>query len=222
MRVGLFGGTFNPIHNGHLMVARCVLAHCSLDRLYIVPCRTPPHKSPANLAPTDHRLRMIALALPDDDRYRLSTMEIDRPGPSYTVDTAAAFARQITPGAALFLLMGLDAFLEFHTWKDYRRLLTLVQPVVVSRDVGQGPTSDGESEQLDTYIRSRLGADYRYDAAGPCWQAGDGRTTIHLLATAPLAVSSSAVRRRLRQGKSAAALVPAAVSAYIEQKELYR
>ncbi len=221
MRVGLFGGTFNPIHNGHLMVARRALAHVSLDRLYIVPCRTPPHKSPAYLAPAAHRLRMIELALPDDGRLRLSTVEIDRRGPSYTIDTVTRFARQITPEAALFLIMGMDAFLEIHTWKAYRRLLAVVQPVVVSRSVDDAPANDGESQRLSAYIRSRLGADYRFDENRQCWHRAD-RPAIHLLSVDPVEVSSSAVRRRLGQGKSVAALVPAAVSAYIEQEDLYR
>ena len=131
MRAGLFGGTFNPIHNGHLMAAQRVLDHFSLDRLYLIPCRVPPHKSPAYLAPAAERIRMIRLALPADTRYRLSDVETQRSGPSYTIDTVDCFRTHIVPHAALFLIMGIDAFLEIHTWKSQARLLEQIQPVVV-------------------------------------------------------------------------------------------
>jgi len=110
MRAGLFGGTFNPIHKGHLMAAEQVLQRFALDRLYIVPCRVPPHKLPAYLAPAAHRVRMIQLALPSDGRCRLSDVEIQRSGPSYTIDTVAHFAARIIPGASIYLVMGMDAF----------------------------------------------------------------------------------------------------------------
>jgi nicotinate-nucleotide adenylyltransferase len=221
MRAGLFGGTFNPIHKGHLMVARQVLQRLSLDRLYIIPCRVPPHKMPVYLAPTAHRIRMIELALPADSRYCLSEVEIQRDGPSYTIDTVNHFATRIIPGAVLHLIMGLDAFLEIHTWKSQRRLLKAARPVVVTRHVdGQSPDGD-DIGRMDAYIRSRLSDDYQFDQASTNWQDTAG-SRIHLLTTTPLDISSSEVRRRLREGKAVGDLVPAAVDAYIEKEELYR
>ncbi|BBO84615.1 putative nicotinate-nucleotide adenylyltransferase [Desulfosarcina ovata subsp. sediminis] len=221
MRAGIFGGTFNPIHNGHLMVARQVLQRFSLDRLYIVPCRRPPHKPEASLAPVAHRLEMIRMALPADARYDISDVELQRSGPSYTIDTARHFASRMDAGDALFLVMGLDAFLELHTWKSQRRLLETVQPVVVTRTVDtEGPET--AQHRMQAYIRSHLAGTYVYVARHRCWQPAAAGQAIHLLATDPVDVSSSQIRRRVKAGKNIAALVPAAVCAYIEQKGLYR
>lgn len=221
MRAGLFGGTFNPIHNGHLMVARQVLDRFSLDRLYVVPCRKPPHKMPAYLAPSAHRVRMIQLALPADVRLCLSEVELKRRGPSFTIDTVNHFKSGIVAITDLFLVMGMDAFLEIHTWKYPRKLLEAVQPVVVTRWMDDSRLGDDEIDRMHTYIRSRLSADYRFFEAQTRWQKPGGYC-IHLLPTTPLAISSSQVRRRIREGKAIADLVPPAVSAYIDQKELYR
>jgi nicotinate-nucleotide adenylyltransferase len=221
MRAGLFGGTFNPIHKGHLMVAEQVLERFSLDRLYIIPCREPPHKSPDYLAPAADRVRMVRLALPADSRYCLSEVEIDRSGPSYTIDTVTHFADTVVPGATLFLVMGMDAFLEIHTWKRWLELFEQVQLVVVTRQLeGQGD-ADTDRSIMDESIRTRLPGDYTYDEKDSCWQDVHG-ACIHLLQILPVAVSSSQVRRRLKAGKAVADLVPPAVKAYIEKKELYR
>ena len=221
MRAGVFGGTFNPIHKGHMMVAERALHRFSLDRLYIVPCRVPPHKFPAFLAPAAERVQMIQLALPADVRYCLSDVEIQREGRSYTIDTVDHFKARITPGATLFLIMGMDAFLEIHTWKNYRRLLDSVQPVVVSRRVdGQMQASDDVS-RMDGYIRSRLSDDYQF-VDEPCFWQRSGEIRIHLLPIQPIDISSSQIRQRIRAGKEIVGLVPPTVKAYIEQKELYR
>lgn len=221
MRAGLFGGTFNPIHKGHLMVAERVLQRFSLDRLYIIPCRVPPHKTPVYLAPAEQRARMIQLALPADDRYRLSDVEIQRGGPSYTIDTVNHFRTRGLPGATLFLTVGMDAFLEIHTWKRRRRLLETIQPVVVTRRVAGRMQAGDDFSRLDRYIRSRLSENYRYEQERTCWQHTEG-PCIHLLPTTPMDISSSQVRHGIRKGKPIADLVPPAVNDYIEQKELYR
>jgi nicotinate-nucleotide adenylyltransferase len=220
MRAGLFGGTFNPIHKGHLMVAEQVVRRFGLDRLYIVPCRVPPHKIPAFLAPAADRVRMIQLALPPDARYRLSDIEIKRSGPSFTIDTVAHFTARVIPGATLFLVMGMDAFLEIHTWKNYQRLLERVQPVVVTRYLENGAINRAETRLMDNYIRDRLSADYDYNHQRARWQR-NGTHRIHLLQTTPVAISSSQVRQWVVAGKAIDDLVPQAVKAYIDKKELY-
>jgi nicotinate-nucleotide adenylyltransferase len=221
MRAGLFGGTFNPIHNGHLMVARQILDRFSLDRLYVIPCREPPHKMPTYLAPVSHRVWMIRLALPADDRLRLSEVEMRRRGPSYTIDTVNHFRDHMPAGTDLFLVMGMDAFLEIHTWKYWRQLLEAARPVVVTRWMDPGEADTDEIGRMDGYINARLSADYRFSEKHNCWRTTGG-CHIHLLHAAPVMVSSSQVRRRIRDGKPVAALVPPAVNAYIDQKELYR
>ncbi len=221
MRAGLFGGTFNPIHNGHLMVAREVLAHFALDRLYVIPCWTPPHKHPAYLAPAADRVHMIRLALPVDPRLMLSAIEIQRKGASYTIDTVDAFATRITPGADLFLIMGMDAFLDIHSWKKSPSLLEAVRPVVVTRCMDDDESGVDPIARMDHFIHSRLSTDYHLHAGQNRWQRPAGHT-IHFLATRPVTVSSTLVRDRIRDGKPLTGLVPPAVGAYIEQKELYR
>lgn len=221
MRAGLFGGTFNPIHNGHLTVAVQSLRNLGLDCLYIVPCRTPPHKSPAYLAPAADRLHMIRLALPADDRYRISDVEIKRHGPSYTIDTIERFQTTIAPGSDLFLIMGMDAFFEIHTWKRYRRVLKRAQPVVVTRPRAGARQAGDVAGPVQAYIQSHLSRDYRRVEGQSAWQHTD-RACIHLLPIDPVDVSSSRVRQRLEAGKAVSDLVPPAVNAYIEQKGLYR
>ena len=164
---------------------------------------------------------MIQLAMPSDARYCLSDVEIQRSGPSFTIDTVDHFRTRIIPGATLFQIMGMDAFLEIHTWKNWRRLLENVQPVVVTRSM-DGRMRPGEDvDRLADYIHSRLSDDYRYIKAQSCWRHPDGKC-IHLLPTTPVNISSSQVRELIRAGKAVGDLVPAAVNAYIEQKELYR
>ena len=221
MRAGLFGGTFNPIHNGHLMVARKVLDRLALDRLHLIPCWTPPHKHPDYLAPADDRVRMIRLALPGDARIHLSEIEIQRRGPSYTIDTVDAFRTRLAPGADLFLVMGLDAFLDIHTWKDHQSLLAVVQPVVVTREIANAEPEADPMTRMDDFIRNQLSADYRLQDGENRWRTPAGRA-IHHLSTRPVAVSSTMVRRRVREGKAITDLVPPAVGAYIERRELYR
>lgn len=221
MRAGLFGGTFNPIHWGHLMAAERVLDRFSLDRLYIIPCRVPPHKFPAYLAPAVERMQMIRLALPADARYHLSDVELQRIGPSYSIDTVNHFRTRILPGATLFLITGMDAFLEIHTWKSHRRLLEMIQPVVVARPVDDRMPADSDADRLDDYIQSRLSEGYQYLEEQTCWRRTGGNC-IHLLPTTPVDISSSQVRQRIGAGKTIGDLVPSAVSAYIERKGLYR
>ncbi len=221
MRAGLFGGTFNPIHKGHLMVVQRVLQRFSLDRLYIIPCRVPPHKLPVYLAPAADRIRMVQLALPADARCRLSDVEIQRNGPSYTIDTVDHFRKRIIPGAVLFLITGMDAFLEIHTWKSRHRLLEMIQPVVVTRPVDDPIQTNNDASRLDGYIQSRLSGVYRYIEEQTLWRHTGG-SCIYLLPTTPVDISSSQVRQRLGAGKTICDLVPPAVNAYIEKKGLYR
>lgn len=221
MRAGLFGGTFNPIHNGHLMVAEQVSLHLRLDRLYIVPCRIPPHKPATQLAPSLDRIAMIQLALPEKSHYRLSEVEIDRSGPSYTIDTVKHFKAKVVPDAELFMVMGMDAFFDIHTWKSYLDLIKLIQPVVVTRRVESRLQTGDDVKRMDRYIRSRLPDDYRHDLKLSIWQCSNGNC-LHLLKTEPVNISSSCIRQRIIAGKPISNLVPPGVNAYIEKKGLYR
>jgi nicotinate-nucleotide adenylyltransferase len=139
-RIGLFGGTFNPIHCGHIAVAQQLQRGFPLDRIYLVPSRLPPHKSCSDLAQAAHRLAMIELALAEvkGDTLRLSDIELKREGPSYTVDTVAAFRKELSPDDELYLIMGADAFLELDSWRQWRALLAAVSLIVMSRPGSTG------------------------------------------------------------------------------------
>ena len=221
MRAGLFGGTFNPIHNGHLMVVRRVLERHTLDRLFVIPCSIPPHKHPGYLAPAADRVEMIRLALPVDPRLSLSEIELQREGPSYTIDTVKTFKDRIVPGAELFLIMGQDSFFDIHTWKSCRQLLGSVHPVVVTRTMDDEAQKASQSIRMTAYIHNYLSPEYQLVDGKDQWQTPGGRA-IHLLATEPVEASSTVVRQWVREAKPISSLVPPAVGAYIETKGLYR
>ncbi len=124
MKTGLFGGTFNPVHLGHVRIAQAVQKTFALDDLIVVPAAQPPHKQSRDMADPHLRLEMTRLAFEPIPGCRVSDIELKRSGPSYTIDTVSFFLSRLPAGAAdLYLIIGLDAFLELPTWKDYGSLL---------------------------------------------------------------------------------------------------
>src|SRR5208282_4187865 len=139
MRVGLFGGSFNPIHLGHLRAAEEVREMLALDLVYFVPASSPPHKSEGELAPGEHRLQMVRLATKGNRHFMVSDVEIRRAGRSYTIDTARHFLSTMRNQGTIFILMGSDQFTELETWKDCDELVRLCGIAVHTR------LHDGES-----------------------------------------------------------------------------
>lgn len=137
MKLGLFGGTFDPPHNGHLIVAQDALTALGLDRVIFIPAGAPPHKRDRLITPAPARLAMLEGALLGDARFEIDALELSREGPSYTVDTIEA-VRQRHPGDELFLLVGADQFAEFETWREPARIASLARVTVMSRS-GSGP-----------------------------------------------------------------------------------
>ncbi|MER3536200.1 MAG: nicotinic acid mononucleotide adenylyltransferase [Thermus sp.] len=137
MRLGLFGGSFDPIHMGHLLAASEAVEALGLDRVLFVTAAYPPHKTP--VAPPEDRHAMVLLATLEDPRFEASRLELDRPGPSYTVDTLRA-ARGLYPGADLFFITGADAYRDLLSWKEGGRLSEYAQLVAVSRPGYPRPT----------------------------------------------------------------------------------
>ncbi len=140
MRIGLFGGTFDPVHFGHLRAALEVKEGFGLARVFLIPAAAPPHKAREGVAPAGDRLRMVELAVDGEPGLMPSDVEIRREGPSYTIDTVTHFQREFAGVAEVFLIVGLDAFLEIDTWKSFRELLALVPVIVISRPDAAGPT----------------------------------------------------------------------------------
>ncbi len=191
-RLGVYGGTFDPIHTGHLVIARGVVEHCALDRLLFVPSARPPHKQGHAIAPPDDRYRMAELAARLDPRLEVSDIEINRPGLSYTVDTLDELQRIYGASTRIYLVLGADSLLEIDTWYAPDRLFDLATVVTVPRP----------GKEL-------AGVD-------PRW--GDRVTAIHL---PEIDISSTDIRRRAAQGLPIAHLVPEEVAGYIEERGLY-
>jgi nicotinate-nucleotide adenylyltransferase len=209
MRVGVFGGTFDPIHVGHVAIAAEVCARLELASVRIVPCLRPPHKDRPDLTPGADRLAMIALATQDRPELVPSSFELTRQGPSYTIDTLDRMAPE-APGARLFFLMGMDSFTEIGTWKDHQRLLESYHMVVVNRPGSPAPPP----HELPAAARGR-------EVVGEAeMDALDGR--VHLLELEPFPASSSEIRRRARLGKGLGGMVPSAVESYIHRCAIYR
>ncbi len=192
-RLGVFGGTFDPPHIGHLALAEWAREALALDRVLFVPAGTPPHKRAAR-AGADHRVAMTRLAVRGNEAFEVSVSEVRRDGPSYTADTIAAIAAA-EPGAKLWLLMGADMYATFDQWVRPEEIAARATLAVALRPGTRRPHA------------SRVAA----RGLGVTW-----------LANPALEVSSSAVRARARAGRSLRYLVPDAVARYVEEFRLYR
>jgi nicotinate-nucleotide adenylyltransferase len=201
-RIGLFGGTFDPPHVGHLALAEWARESLRLDHVLFVPAGQPPHKGRARLSSVAHRLAMTRLAVRDNRAFTVSPLEALRDGPSFTVDTVRALRRR-EPRARIFLLMGADSLEEFPTWRDPEAILAFATLAVALRP--------GASTAAGRRVR-RGAADLRFP----------GPARIEWLGNPVLDVSSSAIRTRLRAGRSARYLIPEAVARYIARHRLYR
>jgi nicotinate-nucleotide adenylyltransferase len=195
VRLGVFGGTFDPIHLGHLRAAENALESLELDQVAFVPAGTPPHRAEPSSSALD-RYAMTALATAGHARFAVSDAELRREGPSYTVDTVAGLRKE-RPDAEVFVIVGSDTFPEMATWKEHERLRGLCTVAVVSRPGDAGPDPD----------RAGMGGPGR----GVARVEGPG-----------LEISASAIRGRVRQRKSIRYLVPDAVAEYIAKRALYR
>ena len=211
-RIGVFGGTFDPIHLAHLRCAEEAREQLALDEILFIPAADPPHKS-HRITMAAHRLAMVRLATAGNPAFRVSSIQIERGGRSYTLDTLRALHAQLPAGGALTLLIGLDAFRELGTWKDYRTLFALADLAVWSRPPGVIRTP-----------RSLLPVAAQRDF---CYR--NGQTTlrhrtgnhIRFLTVTALDISASAIRLRRRRGLSTRYLVPESVERYVSRHGLY-
>ncbi len=210
--IGLFGGTFDPVHQGHLALAGHVLDRCRLDSLLFIPAPAPPHKQPP-AASFAHRAAMLAVALadgPDRQRVQLSLIEEELPAPSYTIHTVEALIKRYGP-QCFFLIIGADSLLDLPHWHRAGELLALVSLIIVKRDAVSVPIINQALLALDPT--------FTYDFHQDRWvNAGGG--TAQYLADVQLPVASSVIREALGQGR-VPAMLPPAVLAYVKQHHLY-
>jgi nicotinate-nucleotide adenylyltransferase len=198
MRVGVFGGTFDPIHIGHLVSAEEAWMALKLERVVFIPAGLPPHKLDHVMSPVEHRLAMVELAIASNPHFAVSKVDIERFGPCYTVDTIELLRDEWGPGVEIYFIMGSDSLLDILTWHNPRRLIRLCRFAVVSRS--------GYQVDLD-----------ELDALLP------GVTSrVQMLNAPELAISSTDIQRRVREGLSIKYQVPEAVEDYIYQHKLYQ
>jgi nicotinate-nucleotide adenylyltransferase len=211
--IGILGGTFNPPHRGHLALARHARDELSLGRLLLMPARLPPHKPDASDPGPVHRLAMCELAVEREPLLSVSALELEREGPSYTVDTLNS-VHESNPGVELTFILGADIAGTLPTWREPERLLSLANLAVASRN------GSDRGRVLDAV--ASLGA-----PGGPVPAAGSGGEhdarprAVRFLSMAPVEVSSSAVRERVRAGEPIEDLVGEAVARYIAEHGLY-
>ena len=197
-RLGVLGGTFDPIHHGHLVAAEEARGQLALDQVLFVPAGSPPHKPDQPITAAHHRVRMIELAIAGRPQTSVSRVDVDRPGPCYTVETLELLRRAWGPGVTLFFIEGADSLAELTSWYQPRRLLELCELAVVGRP--------GVELDLPELYRRLPQLEAR----------------LHWVQMPRLEISSSDLRGRVRAGRPIAYLVPPAVEAYIREHQLYR
>ena len=211
-RLGLLGGTFDPIHFGHLDAAEAAYKALRLDRVMVIPAHDPPHKPADPWASAFHRFALVALAAGERSELRVSDVELTRDGPSYTIDTLRAMHRQGWAPSQLFFILGADAFAEIATWHEFPDVLDAAHFAVVARP---GSTLDDAVERTPE-LRPRLGGGRDGVSAGHGKQ-----TRIFLVEARTRDVSSTTVRARLTAGEPIDDLVPASVARHILANQLY-
>jgi nicotinate-nucleotide adenylyltransferase len=214
MRIGLFGGTFDPIHWGHLRSAEEVREELALDRILFIPASIPPHKQDQTTAPARRRLEMVRLAVAKNSRFAVSMVEIGRPGPSYSIDTLRRLAEKSKGRDSYFFILGLDAFRDIALWKDFKRLFAFCDFVVTSRP---GDASANPLQRTPVAVRKL----FCYDFKQRVYRHRSG-TYLHFVKLTDIAISASEIRRRVSAGRSIRYLVPLKVEAYIYKHGLYR
>lgn len=219
VRAAIFGGTFNPVHLGHLNIARDIKKRFALDHVFVVPSAVPPHKKMANIADAKQRMEMLHLCFDSLEGFSVSDAELMRSGPSYTIDTVKEFLRLLPAGSELFLIMGMDAFLEIDTWKSWRELLKLVPLIVMTRP---GTCSPREKELLlaEKYLKNKLSPHYHYSEKEACF-THDTRNSIYISEVIPVDISSTDIRDLIKKKKPVTGLVHHKVAEYIHSKGLY-
>jgi nicotinate-nucleotide adenylyltransferase len=196
---GILGGTFDPIHFGHLVLAEKAREACGLAKVIFVPASMPPHKIGEVVTSAEERLNMVRLAIGDHSQFEVSNAEIVRPGPSYTIDTIRQLKKE-HPGDEAFLIMGFDSLLELHTWKDYRQILNETQIITAFRP---GYPVLINERQWPEFLRLY-------------------RNKVKVLEAPLIEISATWLRQELLDGRSVRYLIPENVREYIQHRGLYR
>jgi nicotinate-nucleotide adenylyltransferase len=201
MRIGLFGGSFDPVHLGHLLLAECCREQGMLDEVWFLPAAVPPHKQQRQSAPAEDRLAMLQLAIGGHEAFRICRLEIERGGVNYTVDTLETLAQE-HPEHEWFFLMGGDSLADLPQWRNPARICELATPLVAQRP-GSPPINFGRLQGIVSQARLE-------------------QIRQHVVELPQIGISSSSLRRRVAEGRSIRYRTPRAVEKYIETHGLYR
>ena len=230
--IGIFGGTFNPIHLGHLIIAGKVRESLNLEKIIFVPARYPPHKKAPEIG-GGHRYRMVKLAIPNNSYFVASKIELEREGPSYTIDTVNALKKMYLQEKDFYFILGLDAYLETGSWKEIEKLKKLIRFVVVKRpgyennskfkttkSLRARPVASHCERKRSNLIEVRDCHDLR-SRNDSIEIATSSAYSVDFLAMTPIAISSTEIRSRIKKGESVQGLLPDKVMDYIRQHHLY-
>jgi nicotinate-nucleotide adenylyltransferase len=198
-RIGISGGTFDPIHHGHLIIAEDVREKFNLDKVVFIPTGIPPHKLNLKVTPPEHRYNMVCSAISTNPHFEVSRIEIERPGYTYTVDTIFQLKNMLEPESRIFFITGADVIPELLTWKSYEQVFNLCEFIAVLRPGYR----KGELISKTEYLREK------YKAA------------IHIVEAPLIGISSTGIRERIREKRTIKYLVPEAVEKYILNNNLY-
>ena len=213
-KIGLFGGTFNPIHFGHLRSAEEIYESFQLDQIIFIPSAHPPHKKIEGILPATIRAAMVQLAIAGNGHFALSEVEVNREGKSYSVETIGHFRRQFGLQTNLYFILGLDAFLEVNTWKQYADLFELCHFIIMTRP---GFEKKFSSEHLPVDLAGYFC--YDEQKAGYIHRSGYGVFPKEITA---LDISSTKIRQNFRKGFSVKYLLSPAVEEFISRNKLYQ
>ncbi|NLX61571.1 MAG: nicotinate-nucleotide adenylyltransferase [Tissierellia bacterium] len=197
-KIGIMGGTFDPIHIGHLLIAEYARISFKLDKILFIPTGNPPHKKKKHITSDMHRYNMVLLATNSNENFLLSTIEMDRKGVTYTIDTINAL-KSIYDNTDFYFIMGADSLLQIYSWKDYEKLLNMCKFIVAKRPGYKDNKLDEVKSDLNLKYNSQI-----FIMEGPL-----------------LDISSSQIRERVKKGISITYLVPRAVEIYIYKHKLY-
>ena len=214
LKLGIFGGTFNPIHVGHLRAAEEIAGMMNLDQVLFIPVAAPPHKDASPVIEFAHRFEMTKAAVAGRPGFFVSDLEGRRGGVSYTVVTLRQLHKEKGPGLDPCFIMGLDAFFEIRIWKDYRRVFELSNIIVISRP-GYNP------RPLERFLTKEISSRYTKNARLNAYTC-PGKKKVYYRSTTRIDISSTDIRTRLVRCESIRYLVPEKVRVYIEANGLYR
>lgn len=217
-KIGLLGGTFDPVHNGHLAVAKHVLDKLDLDTIWFIPAATPPHKFTHGdgepVTDFHDRVAMLGKVISSSAKFQINQIESERSSPSYSIETLTELRRRTFSNTEFFFILGVDAFAEIDTWERHSELTDFADLVVISREVN-------DIRIVESTIRKCF-PEYQASSLTNVWSSEDHKGSLILVTMKHVPISSTLVRKRVREDSDISNLVPAGVEEYIRAKKLYR